>query len=79
MTGKVKKSEQKLVRAFGSVTDVIAESAKKLKTDECDTKKLKELTTVAKELYGIVKDAEEESSENRIDVIFSGDGGQWAK
>ena len=81
MTDKVKKSEQKLVRAFGNVTDIIVDNAKKLKTDEGDTKKLKELTTIAKELYGIVKDTGETAGadKNGIDVIFLGESDKWAE
>lgn len=80
MTDKVKKSEQKLIRAFGNVTDIIVDNAKKLKTDEGDAKKLKELTSIAKELYGIVKDTgEAEKTDEGIDVIFLGDGEKWAE
>ncbi len=79
MADKVKRSEQKLIRAFGNVTDMIVSSAKKLKTDESDPKKLKELTAIAKELYGIVRDAEENGNENAISVVFVGDGEAWAE
>lgn len=81
MTDKVKKSEQKLVRAFGNVTDTIVDGAKKLKTEDADPKKLKELTTIAKELYAIVKDTGEDAKgeSDGIDVIFVGDDGAWAE
>lgn len=80
MTDKVKRSERKLIRAFGNVADMIADNAKMLKNDEGDTKKLKELTTVAKELYSIVKDTSEECGEERgIDVLFVGEGETWAE
>lgn len=79
MTDKVKKSEQKLIKAFGNVTDIIADNSKKLKSEEGDTKRLKELTTIAKELYGIVKDTGEEVSDNGIEVIFLGEGEEWAE
>ena len=81
MTDKVKKSEQKLIRAFGNVTDMIVENARKMKNDEGDTKKLKELTTIAKELYAIVKDTSdgEIAGEEGIDVLFVGEGETWAE
>ena len=79
MTDKVKKSELKLVRAFGCVTDSIVSGAKKLKGEECDLKKLKELTTIAKELYGIVKDTDGEEERRGIDVVFLGEGEEWAE
>ncbi len=79
MTDKVKKSEQKLIRAFGNVTDSIVVGAKKLKSEEGDPKRLKELTTIAKELYGIVKDTGEANEADGIDVIFLGEGEEWAE
>ena len=81
MTDKVKKSEQKLIRAFGNVTDMIVDNAKKMKNDEGDTKKLKELTTIAKELYAIVKDTSDgdDTAERGIDVLFVGEGETWAE
>lgn len=84
---KCSRTEKKLHRAVDTLASVIDLMALSIKNEldgdnVCDVKQIKELTGAAKELSGLMAAIDqkngEDTSDNRITVLFEGEGEKWA-
>lgn len=80
-----KRKSNKIKKALDRVSDPIIQLANEMHLedgciDPVKVKQLKELTSAAKELSGLIRSMEEgESTDSEITVLFEGGASEWAK
>lgn len=81
MTKQVTAAKKRIERAFCGVSSLVQKNVRALvKEEDADVKKLKEISSVAKELFGIIKAAEAllpEEGAGKVTLCFEGGDEEW--